>query len=123
MAIWNVSSLDQLAWFARRHGYATLLKLPCRSRLGADAAHNSMDPRWAAYYHPLASTSSPFVPTGYAVAPSEWLNIHDVMLVDEAATVPTGAPPTTTRTRTHAEGKGEALVAFLQRRARAECRR
>ena len=114
MAIWSVSSLDQLVWLARAHGFSSFLKVPCRSNLTQGAQHNDMDSKWTAWYYPLANTTSAFIPTQYTVGRDEWPKIQDVVLIDESATVsPSRAVATTPVT----------LSAFLQRRAREECRK
>jgi hypothetical protein len=141
MRLSNVSSLDQLAWLARRHGYHTFLKIPCRSRLVPTpptpptpgksskgsmmrppqqpaAKHNDMDPRWSAYYHPLAAPTRPYQPTGFTVGRDEWMKIQDVMLVDAAAIVEKVDAVSDAVDAANAT----SLATFLERRGREECR-
>jgi hypothetical protein len=104
---WNVSSVDQLLWFARRHGYVSYLKVPCRSRLARVGQFNSMDPAWSAWYHPLARARDAFWPTRYVAA--GYAAIQDLLLVDESARAERPA--------------GTFLVDHLERRGREECTR
>ena len=59
---WNVSLVDQLAWFARRHGYASYLKVPCDAHLPHDG--RMLEPAYSAWYYRLAAPSTAFVPSG-----------------------------------------------------------
>ena len=83
---WNISALDQLVYLSRRHGYRSYLKVPCTHPLEAEprarggsrpprrntgrgtSAANDMDPRWSAWYLPLAAPELPFVPTQFYAA-------------------------------------------------------
>ena len=93
---WGITTLDQLAWVARLHGYITYLKIPCKARKGrgsleagswrwdwsarkyrvAESTHGS----FAAWLHPLAAPGAPFVPSQYhARRPN---GVQDAVLVD-----------------------------------------
>ena len=116
---WNVSSVDQLVWLARAHGYAAFLKVPCRSRNSTARAGNTMDPRWTAKYERLADARSDFLPTAYLA--NGYVGIHDLLLVDGSARVEASEQG--------AAGAGAggghhdaSLASHLERRGREDCR-
>ena len=76
---WNLSQADELSWYARSHGYETLLKVPCRAR--NTRLTQQADALTSAWYYPLAGPDRPFVPS--AVSPAT-MGGHpqDLLLLD-----------------------------------------
>lgn len=100
-AAWNVTALDQLAWVARRNGYNSYLKVPCRALRGPSCCGSletgtwrwnykerryrpgpSTWGEWATSVFPLATVGAPFAPSRYHAKRPH--GVQDVMLVDAA---------------------------------------
>lgn len=89
--VWGVTRVDQLAWLAAKHGYASFLKLPCPARAQrsgaapwAPFAEGDVDALVSASYWPLqashpAGSDAPFEPTAYASTVAQ-----DMLLVDRS---------------------------------------
>ena len=121
---WNVTSVDQLVWFARSNGYTAFLKVPCRSRNSTTGPGNTMEPRWSAKYVPLADVNSDFLPAAYYAV--GYVGIHDLLLVDGNSQIQTEAS-TQRQAASRATGAGgghsaTSLASHLERRGREDCR-
>jgi len=85
---WGVYAMDQLAWLARRHGYSTYLKVPCRARSPPPNSRRRGGRRggrwWAAWLFPLANRSF-FAPTMTTIQAFPLEQVHDLVLIDDAA--------------------------------------
>ena len=91
---WNVSSLDQLVWFARQHEYAAFIKVPCVARAslrwperngGWSLARAMDEPDFVtAWLHPLGRLDRPFKARQfYTRRATPWNRyIQDVVLLD-----------------------------------------
>ena len=94
---WGLSAVDQLAWLARRTGYATFLKMPCFAKPGCGSLETgrwkwnwkrrkylpapASDGAYAAWLLPLARPSAPFVRSGFH-ARRGGAGIQDLVLLD-----------------------------------------
>ena len=79
----NVSKVDLLVFFGRRHGYASYLKVPCCARPSdglESASPQRSDRKFSAYYLPLSSPAEPYEPSGIDVRRMGF--IQDLLLVD-----------------------------------------
>ena len=99
---WNLTAVDQLVWLARRHGYNSYLKVPCKhgATRGGWGWANDMESGWSAWLYPLANGSF-FQPTAFhSRLELKMQGIHDLLLLD---------------------ADERRLAAFLERRGQAEC--
>lgn len=79
---WNVSAVDQLAWFARRHGYSSYLKVRCRAAAHARST-TRMEPNASNWYFPLAEVSKAFAwTTRYNAMLRATVFIQDILILD-----------------------------------------
>ena len=79
----GLSAADRLTWFARKHGYASFVKVPCKTSpqdQHRQCIYHCRDR--SAWYYPLASPSVPFVPSAANAGRESLGNVHDLMLVD-----------------------------------------
>ena len=76
---WGLTAADQLTWLARAHGYDSYLKVPCRARVKLRGHADAVS---AAWYYPIANTTSPFVPAAVSTKAFPRPEIHDLLLVD-----------------------------------------
>lgn len=92
----GVSALDQLSWVARAHGYATLLKVPCKAKKGRGSLEagswkvdwkvrkwkvaESTHGQWACWLHPLAHPRTPWAPSRYHARRAN--GVQDALLLD-----------------------------------------
>jgi hypothetical protein len=94
---WNLSAVDQLAWIARKHGYDTFLKVPCRAQPAHHTAARGLprdkDQGWSSWMYPLATPRSAFVPSGASTPTMRatggakadvFHGIQDLLLVDSS---------------------------------------
>eukprot|EP00966_Prymnesium_polylepis_P284866 6581514-Prymnesium_polylepis.1 len=81
-ARWGVSDVDQLSWFAHRHGYHPYLKVPCVARPHA-VTPADLERGYASTYHSLLDANGKFAPTMYHTKGThgQW-GIQDVLLLD-----------------------------------------
>ena len=106
--VWNVSTLDQLAWTGRSLGYNTYLKVPCRARRECCGSLESGSWRWnftsrkyqvaastygeyATWLFPLATVGQPFTPSRFTAHRQN--GVQDAMLIDSAETEVVAALP------------------------------
>ena len=84
---WNVSSVDQFAWYARLHGYDSYMKVACPRRKHGSFEHR-YDGKRSAWLLALAAGGYPFRPSGFHVHKHHGYEIQDLVVVDrrEAAT-------------------------------------
>lgn len=92
---WNVSQVDQLAWFARVHGYDSYLKIPCKAREGAGSVelgswqwdykrrkyYKSRKGTHAAYLFQLGSRNGIRLTNYHAHRPN---GVQDMLLMDSS---------------------------------------
>ena len=115
---WNVSEVDQLAWYANQHDFDAYLKVPCRARPGA-ASLEMGGYRWnwtrrkyqvvphghhAAWLWPLSRRGQPFAPSRYHAKRRN--GVQDVVLVDARAAELAGLPARTAEDCEPASGAG-----------------
>ena len=76
---WGLTAADQLTWLARAHGYDSYLKVPCRARV---KLRGHPDATSAAWYYPIANTTSSFVPAAVSTKTLPRGEIQDLLLLD-----------------------------------------